>query len=164
MFFGCIAGGCATDHARQEPREPGVVVKIVKPWTAPEPVAPDELLIVVARKISLVETELENEPGYVLMDLVFRARYRVLQTVVGDYENDEIEFLVFDHYGYPEFGRAGVVLLPIVRYGDEYDHVKYMYAPLRKFLGRWTGPGGRSVHRIAEEWVEQLRRERYGDG
>lgn len=161
MLLGCLAGAsCTTDRPVPPPHETRVVIR--EPWTMPEPAAPDELLVIVARKISVVEVELEAEPGWVLMDQVFLARYRVLQTVVGDYEADEIKFLVFDHYGRPAFADAEVVLLPIRRYGDEYEHEKYMYAPLRKFLGRWTGPGGRTVQGLAAEWVEWLRRVRYG--
>lgn len=155
MLLGCLAGACATDESSRQPDDPSVVIG--------EP-GGFELLIFVARKISLVEIELEPEPGYLLMDQVFLAKYRVLQTLVGDYESDEIKFLVFDHYGYPAFARADVVLLPIRRYGNGYEneHEKYLYAPLRKFLGRWTGPRGRSVHRLAADWVEWLRRVRYG--
>ena len=160
MLVAWLAGAsCATDRPVPPPDERRVVVR--EAWTMPEPAKPDELLVIVGRKISVVEVELEAEPGWVLMDLAFLARYRVLQTVVGDYEADEIEFLVFDHYGRPAFADAEVVLLPIRRYGDKYEHEKYMYAPLRKIPGRWTEPGGRTAQGLAAEWVEWLWRERY---
>ena len=154
MFLNCLAGGCATDDPSHPPDEIRVVIG--EPWTPPVFAKPDELLVIVARKISLVEIDMELESGHVLMDSAFLARYQVLQTLVGDYECDEIEFLAFDHYGYPDFGRYDVVLLPIQLYGEEYSHVKYAFEPLRKFRGRWMDPKGRSIHRRVEEWAREL--------
>ena len=97
---------------------------------------------------------LEPEPNS--FDEAFLARYRVLQIVVGDYEHDEIEFLVFDHSGRPKFTRHRTVLLPIGLYGDEYVHEKYRFAVLRRSRGTWVDREGRSIVRRAAEWSAEI--------
>ena len=151
MLACCVIAACASTV--QPPGHPDEVrVEIVTSWTPPKLVKPDELLVVVARKISVVPID----PGPNSFDEAFLARYRVLQTVVGDYKHDEIEFLVFDHYGRPKFAHHDVVLLPIGLYGNEYVHERYQFAALRKSRGTWVDRKGTSIVDRAAEWSAKV--------
>ncbi|WP_064966747.1 hypothetical protein [Tenacibaculum ovolyticum] len=48
-----------------------------------------------------------------VMDRGFLAKYKVVQNVFNDLKTDTIEFLVYDHYGRPEFENYENVLLYI---------------------------------------------------
>jgi hypothetical protein len=53
--------------------------------------------------------------GRTLMDNAFRAKYKILQKVYGEYEKDTIIFEVYDHYCFPSFAHYSQVLLYVSR-------------------------------------------------
>lgn len=61
------------------------------------------------------------------MDAAFKARYRVLEVVHGDYEKQTIDFKAYDHYGYPHFAEQEYALVYVREYDGELFHVKYTY-------------------------------------
>ena len=75
------------------------------------------------------------------MDAGFKAKYKVLQKVYGDYSGNTIEFNAYDHYGEPPFAKFDHVLLFVSEYEGKFYHQKYTYDPLFKTKdGRWAGP------------------------
>ncbi|WP_052632102.1 hypothetical protein [Pseudoxanthomonas suwonensis] len=52
-----------------------------------------------------------GELACLMLDSLWRARYRVLQPVAGRQADEVVEFLVADHYGFPPFARFPQALL-----------------------------------------------------
>ncbi|MBS1663104.1 MAG: hypothetical protein JST68_18820 [Bacteroidetes bacterium] len=70
----------------------------------------------------------------------FKARYAVLEKVFGDFPEDTIEFVAYDHYGIPPFSESKNVLLYVSADSGTYFQQKYMYNNVyRTKDGRWAG-------------------------
>ncbi len=75
------------------------------------------------------------------MDNSFKARYLVVEKVFGNFSNDTIEFVVYDHYGKPSFSKFNTALLYVSADSGTYYHQKYLYDDVYKTKdGRWAGP------------------------
>ena len=98
-----------------------------------------ELLVFVGEKINIFDASNLGERRQ--MDRAFAAVYKIKQKIYGDFEEDEIVFRVYDHYGVPAFSKYQHALLYVVKKGDILYHVKYQYSPLFKTQdGKWAGP------------------------
>lgn len=98
------------------------------------------LYVFVGEKISVEEFEPEVEEGKILMDLAFRAKYKVLENFFAKVPADTIEFIAYDHYGIPSFSHNKYVLLYLTRVDTQFYHCKYMYSSLYKTKeGEWAG-------------------------
>ncbi|WP_276503422.1 hypothetical protein [Terrimonas pollutisoli] len=94
------------------------------------------LFVFVGEKISV--QPLPHEQGSI--DNGFTAKYIILQKVYGDFPLDTIEFVVYDHYGVPDFSKYKNVLLFVSADSGTYYHQKYMYNDVYKTKGgRWAG-------------------------
>lgn len=94
------------------------------------------LFAFVGEKISI--ERLPREQGS--MDNVFKAKYVILKEVYGNFKQDTIEFVAYDHYGTPAFSKYNNVLLYVSADGGTYFHQKYMYNYVYKTKdGRWAG-------------------------
>jgi len=94
------------------------------------------LFVFVGEKLDF--TELPYEKGS--MDGSFKAKYKILQRVYGNYPSDTIEFVAYDHYGIPAFSKYKNVLLFVSEYKGKYYHEKYQYNDVYKTKdGRWAG-------------------------
>ncbi len=95
------------------------------------------LFAFVGKKVSV-----EPLPSkWLSMDACFKARYAIQQKVYGQFQEDTIEFVVFDHYGIPAFSMFENVLLFVSAENGTYYHQKYMYNEVyRTKDGRWAGP------------------------
>ena len=70
----------------------------------------------------------------------FKAKYLVLQKIYGNFSQDTIEFVAYDHYGLPPFSKFKNVLLYVSADSGTYYHQKYMYNDVYKTKdGRWAG-------------------------
>ncbi|MDR6992894.1 hypothetical protein [Luteimonas sp. 3794] len=65
----------------------------------------------------------------ITMDELFKARYRVVQNIVGAEEGATLEFDVADHYGFPPFGRFRYALLFVAMDDAPWLH-KYQAIPM----------------------------------
>lgn len=71
----------------------------------------------------------------------FKVRYKVLESIYGDFQKQKIEFTVADHFGVPAFSNYDHVLLFVRLYGNRFHHVKYRFCDLYKTKdGRWASP------------------------
>ena len=96
----------------------------------------NRLFVFVGHKISV--DDLPNRKGS--MDGSFKAKYLVTQKVFGDFSNDTIEFVAYDHYGIPAFSKYEDVLLFVSADSGTYYHQKYQYNDVYKTKdGRWAG-------------------------
>lgn len=94
------------------------------------------LYVFVGEKVEL--TQLPYIEGS--MDVCFKAKYKILQSVYGSYHKNFIEFLACDHYGIPDFSNYKNVLLFVSEKSGKYYHEKYQYNAVYKTKnGRWAG-------------------------
>lgn len=98
--------------------------------------AKNTLVAFVGEKIRF--EELPHQEG--AMDGGFKATYRILQRVYGEYGPDTIDFVAYDHYGVPAFSRYQHVLLYLSKDDEGYYHEKYQFSPVYLTTGgRWAG-------------------------
>ena len=70
----------------------------------------------------------------------FKAKYIILKKVFGNFPQDTIEFVAYDHYGMPSFSKFKNVLLYVSADSGIYYHQKYIYNDVYKTKdGRWAG-------------------------
>ena len=100
-----------------------------------------KLYAFVGAKLSLEPLDPKYSNGTILMDNAFKAKYKILQDVYGDYKGDTIEFDVYDHYGKPAFSSFENVLLYVVEEEDgKLYHEKYLFSPVFQTKeGKWAG-------------------------
>lgn len=78
----------------------------------------------------------------IVMDELYRARYRVVQPVAGTTANTEITFQVADHYGFPAFARTPHALLFVAVTDDGHWLHKYQGVPMHRTTdGQWAACG-----------------------
>lgn len=95
----------------------------------------NELFVFVGKKIHVTEQQHEG------MDAKFLAKYEILEKVCGNYLQDTIEFIVYDHYGTPSFSPYENVMLFVSKYKDSFYHEKYQYFNVYKTKnGNWASP------------------------
>lgn len=106
----------------------------------------DGLTAFIGEKIEITEVPPEDSqtPGTlnIVFDYHYRARYRVIEKLCGDFSEEEIEFDVYSHRGFPYFARYETVLLYVSRYGDRYVHQKYQFNDVYMTRsGEWASCG-----------------------
>ena len=95
------------------------------------------LFVFVGEKIDF--RQMPDEKGD--FDNRFIAKYKVLQSIYGNYLKDTIEFKVYDHYGIPPFINDRYVMLFVSESKGKYYQEKYQYFDLHKTRnGRWASP------------------------
>jgi hypothetical protein len=96
----------------------------------------NKLFVFVGQKISV--DALPYREGS--MDGGFKAKYKILQKVFGNFSEDTIEFVAYDHYGIPPFSQFDNVLLFVSADSGTYYHQKYMYYDVYLTKdGKWAG-------------------------
>jgi hypothetical protein len=102
----------------------------------------NRLFVFVGEKISVTAFDAKVPQGTIIMDNAFNAKYKVIENVFGLYDNDTIEFEVYDHYGDPPFSKFEFALLYVSKGEDgKWYHEKYMYSDVYRTVdGRWAGP------------------------
>ncbi len=102
----------------------------------------NNLYVFVGEKISVEEFDSRTKENEFPMDQAFKAKYKVLQNIYGDYQKDTIEFEAFDHYGSPPFAKYNTVLLFVSEYEGKLYHEKYQYFDVYKTKdGKWASCG-----------------------
>ncbi|KAF1694568.1 hypothetical protein [Pseudoxanthomonas koreensis] len=78
----------------------------------------------------------------ITMDSLYRARYRVVQPVVGDAGDGTLAFSVADHYGFPPFAHFDHALLFVEVGGEDAWLHKYQAIPVHRTVdGQWAACG-----------------------
>jgi hypothetical protein len=84
-------------------------------------------------------------------DQKFEAKYQVKKNVFNELETDTVSFLVYDHYGRPQFEDYENVLLYISfdQEDENFYHQKYQFDPVKKTKnGNWEGLNGESIEEL----------------
>jgi hypothetical protein len=80
--------------------------------------------------------------GCIFLDALYRARYRVVQPVIGTPAGAEVTFQVADHYGFPPFASTRHALLFVAVTDDGHWLHKYQGIPMYLTTdGRWAACG-----------------------
>lgn len=95
----------------------------------------DRLFVFIGEKISVDLLPHEEHS----MDSKFKATYKVIKPICGIYDRDTIQFIVYDHYGTPDFSEYKNVMLFVTNYDDTFYHEKYQYFDVYKTKsGEWA--------------------------
>ena len=99
------------------------------------------LLVFVGEFIRINQLPKTYEYQYIV-DFAYSAKYKVLQKVFGEFNNDTIEFEIHDHFGTPQFLKYKNVLLYLSQSPNGiWVHQKYLYSDVYQTVdGRWAGP------------------------
>ncbi len=93
------------------------------------------LFAFVGEKIEFTEIPTE-EPSF---DAGYKAKYKIILRVYGNYSRDTIDFVAFSHKGVPEFPNYDHVLLFVSEINGKYYHEKYQYFDVYKTKdNRWA--------------------------
>ena len=100
-----------------------------------------ELYAFIGNKISVESSGYIYYCNIISMDSKYRAKYRVLENIYGDYPKDTINFISYDHSSIKKYSDFENVLIYVADYCGELTHVKYQYSPLYKTKdGKWASP------------------------
>jgi len=95
------------------------------------------LFVFVGEKIEVSEIPVREWAW----DFGFKAKHKILLKVYGNYSDDTIEFIGYDHYGFPSFAKYRNVLLFVSNDSGRLYHEKYMFNDVYKTKDdRWAGP------------------------
>lgn len=125
--------------SREEKYEKEILAQIKKEQ---EENKPTNFYVFVGEKIEVKPFQPETEKDVILMDSAFKAKYRVIENLYGNYDENTIEFEVYDHYGVPPFSRYKNVLLFVSEHKGKLYHEKYQYFDVYKTKDeRWASCG-----------------------
>ncbi len=104
-----------------------------------------DLFVFVGEKIEIAEfIPPKNEMWF---DSAFDAKYKIIENVYGEFDGGIIEFRVFDHYGFPPFGKYKHALLFVSMEKGKLYHEKYVFYDVYKTSdGRWASCGDPYLH------------------
>lgn len=102
---------------------------------------PVKLFAFVGEKISVEKKAVFRSENLWGSDYSFLAKYKVIEEIYGHITVDTVEFIVFDHYGFPPFAAHKNVLLYISCDNEgTWHHQKYSYNAVYKTVdGKWAG-------------------------
>ncbi|TMP25576.1 hypothetical protein CWB99_20605 [Pseudoalteromonas rubra] len=93
----------------------------------------------VGEQVDFYQFEPTVSDDVILMDEAFKAKYKILEQVHGEFNSDVISFEVYDHYGTPAFSRYKYVLLFVSEHDGKIYHEKYQFFDVYKTKsGGWA--------------------------
>lgn len=93
----------------------------------------------VGEQVDFYQFESNVGDDVIRMDGAFKAKYKVLEKVHGEFNADVISFEVYDHYGTPAFAKYKYVLLFVTEHDGKIYHEKYQYFDVYKTQsGEWA--------------------------
>ncbi len=96
---------------------------------------PGQTIAFIGEKIAVQEVGYVCPDGSICMDARFHARYRLIELLEGKFDGKVIDFVVYDHYGYPRFADESPVVLYVLQIGDQLYHDKYAFDALHPVRG-----------------------------
>jgi len=99
----------------------------------------NEMLVFVGEYVEVKDwpysTDYLKGCNCIVMDSRFKAKYKVLKVLHGEYPKSSITFTVHDHYGFPEFAKQRSSIIYLVKSGDHYGHLKYAWNSVSPLKG-----------------------------
>ncbi|WP_281777934.1 hypothetical protein [Croceibacter atlanticus] len=100
-----------------------------------------KLYVFIGEKIKVDYAKRKYYCNRVSMDSKFDAKYKIVENLYGNFMNDTINYVAYDHYGKPGFSEYDNVILYVAEYCGELYHVKYQYNNVYKTKnGKWASP------------------------
>jgi len=97
--------------------------------------------VFIGQKIKVDYAKEKYYCNRISMDSKFDADYKIIENIYGNYPNDTIHFVAYDHYGRPAFGNYEYVMLFVSKYCDEIFHQKYQFYNVYKTIdNKWAAP------------------------
>lgn len=98
-------------------------------WTGP-----DNVIAFIGKKVWLKEfnpskntSNTDEDELSIYADTAFKARYKVIQVVNGQYSGEYIDFKVYDHSGDPKFVKHDTVMLYVGEFDGELVQFQYQF-------------------------------------
>jgi hypothetical protein len=120
---------------------------------------PGQTIAFVGEKIAVQEVGFICADGSICMDVRFHARYRIVELLEGKFDGEIIDFVVYDHYGYPHFARADRPVIYLVQIGDQLYHHKYSFDVLHPVRGGGYATCGDPYAQYEPETIKKLWRD-----
>jgi hypothetical protein len=120
---------------------------------------PGQTIAFVGEKIAVQEDDYVCPENRICMDVRYRARYRIVELLEGKVDGDVIDFVAFDHYGYPNFARADRPVIYLVQIDDELYHHKYSFDVLHPLRSGGYAACGDPFVEYEPEQVKNLGRQ-----
>lgn len=103
---------------------------------------PSNYYVFIGERISVKGV---NHPKYCNVfprDGKFEAVYKIIKNINGEFKQDTIRFIAYDHYYTAKFSKSKYALLFVGEYCGELIHSKYQYFDVYPTKdGRWASPG-----------------------
>lgn len=102
----------------------------------------NNLLIFVGEKIEVTDISDTSSPDeFDLFYGKYKAKFKVVEKICGDYDKNTITFIAYDHYGMPRFARYKNSILYLYKENDTFYNVRYMSDDVYKTKdGKWVSP------------------------
>lgn len=102
---------------------------------------PGKIFVFIGEKLDVKKAEEIFYCNYITLDLEYKAKYKIIETLYGKHNSDTINFTAYDHWGTPNFSTYEKVILYVAEYCGEFVHFKYEFDPLYKTKnGKWASP------------------------
>ena len=104
----------------------------------------DTLYVFVGKKLSIKKLPRPTVPDSLIIFSYenYKAKYKIIQNVFGDYDGKTIEFNTNDHSRVPGFSKSKYALLFVFKHNGKLHHVRYQYFDVyRTTSGRWASCG-----------------------
>ena len=94
----------------------------------------DTLYVFVGQKLSISKLPRPPDPpGQMVISYEnYKAKYKVIKSIYGDYLYKTIEFTASDHYGVPAFSKSKYALLFVFVHDGKFHHIRYQYFDVYK--------------------------------
>lgn len=120
---------------------------------------PGQTIAFVGEKIAVLQDDYVCPENHICMDARFSARYRIVELLEGKFDGEIIDFVVYDHYGYPRFANADRPVIYLMQVDDQLYHHKYSFDPLHPVRGGGYATCGDPFVEYESEEVKKLGRE-----
>lgn len=103
---------------------------------------PSNYYVFIGERISVKEIKRPKYCNVFLRDGKFEAVYKIIKNINGEFKQDTIRFIAYDHYHTAKFSKSKYALLFVGEYCGELIHTKYQYFDVYPTKdGRWASPG-----------------------
>lgn len=103
---------------------------------------PSNYYVFIGEKISVKGVNYPKYCNAFPSDGKFEAVYKIIKNINGEFKQDTIRFIAYDHYHTAKFSKSKYALLFVGEYCGKLIHTKYQYFDVYPTKdGRWASPG-----------------------
>lgn len=110
--------------------------------------------VFIGEKLSVNSVKRINYCETIILDMQYKATYRIVKNILGGYLKDTITFMAYDHYGTPAFSNYKYVMLFVSEFCGKLYHEKYQFFDVYLTKdNQWASPGG--LYRFLKQQKER---------